>query len=168
MDIKERKKICTHCDGRIPFDAPLCLYCGTQQEVHAPPFADEALQKTTASLYSPPYCAKGTQPMSSEKKSEGYRDVTGEKRFNTNLGAPALSLEESEESTHAQEKSVFWPMLLMSVGSNLLTIGLLQLFFSDNGFLRLEWNSSYWFIYCLSSLPLFFFGFRKANALNKE
>jgi hypothetical protein len=44
-------------------------------------------------------------------------------------------------------------------------LGLLQLFFSDSGKLKLEWDSSYWFVYCLAAAPLVLLGFKKANQL---
>ena len=91
-----------------------------------------------------------------------------EKRFNSTsspLGAPTIPFESTVDPNVDQGKNSFWPILLLSIGTNLLTLGLLQLFFSDNGFLRLEWDSSYWFVYCLAALPLFFFGFKKANVL---
>jgi len=72
----------------------------------------------------------------------------------------------SEESSQEKTQSAFWPLLLLSLGGNLLLLGLLQLLFSDNGLLRLEWNSSYWFIYALAALPLLFVGYKKANVLN--
>jgi hypothetical protein len=91
-----------------------------------------------------------------------------EKRFNhtaPSLGAPTIPIDQEAEANAAQANNGFWPILLLSIGANLLTLGLLQLFFSDQGFLRLEWDSSYWFVYCLAALPLFFLGFKKANPL---
>lgn len=91
-----------------------------------------------------------------------------EKRYNPSsiaLGVPTIPQNSAEEQAVDEGRSSFWPILLLSIGSNLLTIGLLQLLFSDRGFLRLEWDSSYWFVYCLGALPLFYFGFKKANTL---
>ena len=91
-----------------------------------------------------------------------------EKRFNNSgisLGAPTIPADTAIEQSSDEGRSSFWPILLLSIGGNLLTIGLLQLFFSDNGFLKLEWDSSYWFVYCLAAAPLFYFGFKKANTL---
>jgi hypothetical protein len=100
-----------------------------------------------------------------KKKSEGFREVSADKRFTTTLGAPSLAIEQEETEVGEGEKSSFWALLLLSIAANLATIGLLQLFFSDNGFLRLEWDSSYWFVYLLIALPLFFLGLKKAKKL---
>ena len=180
MNPAERQKMCIKCDGRIPLDADLCPYCGAIQEgaggdrfSQTQLFQQQSLQESLTSLYSPPY-SKGSGSMnsinsednkySSKRKNDGFKDVSAEKRFTANLGAPELAVNE-EELRHEEEKSSFWPLLLLSIATTLVTIGLLQFFFSDDGFLHLEWDSSYWFIYCLISLPLFFLGLKKANKL---
>ena len=81
------------------------------------------------------------------------------------MGAPTIPSSQTEELASKESSSIFMPILLLSLAGNLLTIGLLQLLFSDRGFLRLEWDSSYWFLYCLGSLPLLYLGFRKAKGL---
>jgi hypothetical protein len=65
------------------------------------------------------------------------------------------------EKQEEQEKAGFMPLLLILLGSNLLTLGLMQVMFSDNGFLRIEWSSKYWFYYCLLALPLISLGMKK-------
>jgi hypothetical protein len=179
---KDRQKMCTNCDGRIPLEAEMCPYCaadtktalrtsGGAKELH-----HQSLQDSLTSLYTPPYGKNSSLlTLGGEKKESPYfhktetlKEPMVEKRFNPaapSLGAPAIPVEPNGDSNTDQGKNGFWPILLLSIGTNLLTLGLLQLFFSDNGFLRLEWDSSYWFIYCLAALPLFFFGFKKANLL---
>lgn len=182
MRPKDRQKMCTNCDGRIPLDAENCPYCsadqknvlasaGSAKELH-----HRSLQESLTSLYAPPY-GKSSSPLTQtgEKKEAIYfnkqeppKENMVEKRFNANpssLGAPTIHLNSPAEQINDEGRSGFWPILLLSIGTNLLTLGLLQLFFSDKGFLELEWDSSYWFIYCLAALPLFFFGFKKVNSL---
>jgi hypothetical protein len=93
------------------------------------------------------------EPMSEKKYSHASVQATSH-----------IQLDPAEEQNAAEEKSSFWPLLLLSVGANLLVLGLLQFFFSDNGQLMLQWDSSYWFIYCLAALPLFYVGFKKTSA----
>ena len=187
--------MCTTCDGRIPFDAMICPYCAGEQVRSAPPaihakeLHHQSLQDSLTSLYTPPYAGKGLSNLGGEKKEctnglnfgsgaydpklnlnkpEPPKDTMADKRFNPSslsLGAPTIPVDSAEEQQLDEGRSSFWPILLLSIGANLLTIGLLQLLFSDNGFLRLEWDSGYWFAYCLAALPLFFFGFKKANLL---
>ncbi len=180
MNPKDRQKMCSSCDGRISLDADTCPYCASEQKVGAPPVSSakemhhQSLQDSLTSLYSPPYSGKSSAPLNprSEKKefphtnNPSFAQEPMEKRFNSStLGAPTIPQHSAEEHPMEEDRSSFWPILFLSIGANLLTLGLIQLFFSDNGFLRLEWDSSYWFVYCLVALPLFFFGFRKVNAL---
>ncbi len=181
MNSKDRQKMCSSCDGRIPLDAGVCPYCASEQRGASAPISStkelhhQSLQDSLTSLYSPPYAGKNSGFMSNEKKEvpnsskpEPLSDPMAEKRFNNSsvaMGVPTIPVDASEDQQMESNKSSFWPILLLSIGGNLLTLGLLQLFFSDGGYLRLEWNSSYWFVYCLAAAPLFFFGFKKVNSL---
>lgn len=174
--------MCSNCDGRIPIDADVCPYCAAEQRIVASSSSPkelhhQSLQDSLTSLYSPPYAARNSSLLhpSGEKKDflnpnkpEPLKEPMAEKRFNnasSSSGLPSIPVDTGDEQHADEGRSSFWPILLLSIGANLLTIGLLQLFFSENGVLRLEWNSSYWFVYCLAAFPLFFFGFKKANAL---
>jgi hypothetical protein len=157
MKVTDRQKVCSNCDGRIALEATECPYCGTefsQEEkkspLQAPLFKNQTLQESLASLYTPPY---------SQSKSE----------YKTVLPTPApfkepLPPETPLEKEPSQEqKETFWTLFALIVAGNLLTIGLLQFFFSEEGVLRLEWDSSYWFLYCLIALPLFYLGLKRAE-----
>lgn len=218
MHLKDRQKMCTSCDGRIPMESEVCPYCAADQTSTSAPASTakelhhQSLQDSLTAPYTPPYAGKSPNmmnpvsaqnlsygpisiksaeippidqkkipdfervqpkiPVSREvpniSKSEPLKETMAEKRFNNSsavLGVPTIPVDSSEEQHADEGRSSFWPILLLSVGANLLTVGLLQLFFSDNGFLRLEWDSSNWFVYCLAALPLFFFGFKKANSM---
>jgi hypothetical protein len=67
------------------------------------------------------------------------------------------------EKTEVSETKSFWPLLSLVVGGNLLTLGILQFFFSDHGIVRLEINGSYWFLMLLAALPLFYFGLKSSS-----
>lgn len=176
MNSKERQKMCTSCDGRIPIDAKTCPYCRAEfkdRETQSSPLSSQhysSIQKSLTSLYPPPYAAKST-PSSSQGEKDHFqpvRELMSERKFNpstSSLGAPSLPVNEKEGPNHEQNKMEFWPILTLSLGANLLVIGLLQLFFSDQGVLRLEWNSSHWFFYCLAAIPFFLFGWKKAKSL---
>jgi hypothetical protein len=172
MNPKDRQKMCSSCDGRIPFDANLCPYCASEQKMGALPTESSAkqlhhqsLQDSLTALYTPPYAAKSTPPKEFPHKREPLSEPMAEKRFTTPLGTPTIPTNSAEEHPVTEDRSSFWPILFLSIGANLLTLGLIQLFFSDEGFLRLEWNSRYWFVYCLAAFPLFFLGFKKVNAV---
>jgi hypothetical protein len=123
----------------------MCLNCDARIPLEADqcPFcaysSTQALHQSLTSLYTPPY-AKAP-----ENRSE-----------------PAPAVAEAAQAP-AETKSAFWALLMLLLGGNLLTLGLLQFFFSDGGKLTLEWDSGYWFLYCLLAFPLFYFGFKKAS-----
>lgn len=178
MNQKERQKLCISCDGRIPLESTSCPYCAVEQAKaghEAERFREQSLHDSLTSLYTPPYSAqkatslhglddKKGQPFM--KQADHFKDMS-DKRFQSTapLGVPSIPLQDPSEAEQNMDKSSFWPLLLLSIGANLLMLGLLQLFFSDNGFLKLEWDSSYWFAYCLIALPLLFLGFKKASTL---
>src|ERR1700722_12469263 len=145
MNSKDRQKMCTSCDGRIPYDADACPYCAsTQKSTAAPPVNQvkenhhQSLQDSLTSLYSPPY--SGKKETLNTHKFESPKEPMAEKRFNNSgLGIPTIPVQAADEQQASDDRTSFWPILLLSIGANLLTLGLIQLFFSDNGFLRLEW-----------------------------
>lgn len=187
MQSKERQKMCPSCDGRIPVEAEHCPYCGAGQQsfFNADPSLferNQSLEDNLTALYQPPYRtgkieearAKTALPSSAgysplqQEKPEPPREIMQEKKYQQTspvLGIPTIPVDASEEQQAQADKSSFWPILFLSVAANLLVIGILQLFFSDEGVLRLEWSSQYWFVYCLAAIPLFFLGLKKANTL---
>jgi len=167
MKPKDRQKMCSQCDGRIPFEATECPYCNASAvssfvgEASPPQFAHhQALQDSLTSPYSPPYPAKRTLFSGQEEKktTPSYQEVAPEKPLNT-ASAQIAALSEEEE------KVGVWSIFAFSSGSLLLLLGLLQLFFSDKGRMHLEWDSSYWFFYCLAALPCLYYGYKKISTL---
>jgi hypothetical protein len=85
--------------------------------------------------------------------------------------APSIPLSAAQaaplEKSSSEGNRAFFPILLLSLAGNLLTIGLLLLLFSNGGVLHLEWDASYWFAYCLAAMPLLFLGLKKAKELSE-
>jgi len=132
----DRQKMCANCDGRIPYEATQCPYCFTTlpgDSASSKIFTSS--QENLTSLYNPPYQSEKT---ATPKET-------------------AVVMEKTEET-----KS-FWPILLLTLAGNLFTLGILQFFFSDHGTVRLEVNGSYWFLLILASVPMFYFGLKKAD-----
>lgn len=171
---KDRQKMCSSCDGRIPLEALHCPYCATEQSNSAfekSYLQQKALQDSLLSFYPPPYSLKKNNNANQSEQNnstvllKSIKEPALEKKFISTPAAKASfpKVEEKTEMEYHEEKNGFWPILLLSVAANLLIVGMLQLLFSDEGYLRLEWNSHYWFFYCLASLPLFFLGYRKVH-----
>ena len=144
-----------------------CPYCGNEfpeESKHpagqTPLFKNQTLQESLASLYTPPYSHSKTAEKEVPKKKPvppaSFREAVPQ---SINTGTMAIEEEEPKE----ESRTTFWALFALIVAGNLCTLGLLQFFFSEGGILRLEWDSSYWFLYCLISLPLFYFGLKKAN-----
>lgn len=164
MQIKDRQKICSHCDGRIAVEADTCLYCGMpllaekQAEPKMPPQDIlSSLQGGIPSLYPPLYSQKG-EALHKKNTQESATDNRSRATMSTHEVVSSLP-----ETDPMQEKSGILSIVLTLVGSNLFILGLMQGFFSEQGLLRLEWNCSYWFAYLLASAPLVYFGIKKTN-----
>jgi len=176
---KERQKMCSSCDGRIPVEALHCPYCATEQSSNAFEknyLQQKALQDSLLSFYPPPYSLRKNHPIKQdEQKINEQKSATVllkapkeepilEKKFvSASSNSVFPKIEEKTEKEYQENKNSFWPILLLSIAANLFIVGILQLLFSDEGYLRLEWNSHYWFFYCLASLPLFFLGYKKVH-----
>jgi len=150
----DRQKICSNCDAQISFESSECAYCGASIPKAAlpnPSFSspfNKTLQDGSASLYPPPYAKKSAPTITpSSPEPKNYLNEAVEKK------APL-------PSENAQEEKI-WPVFSFAIGSTLLTLGLILFFFSDDGKLHLEWDSSFWYIYCLIALPLVILGLRK-------
>ncbi len=169
----EREKLCVQCEGRISLDAQTCPYCAADQSTtrmqnsfQAPIFQSQSLEDSLTSLYTPPY--QGKRPQFESQASQElppmyeepplYKEVTERPEMNPLLGATV------EEETN-KPKSSLWPTLFLIAGANLAILGLMQLFFSKDGLLRLEWDANYWFFYCLLAAPLLYFGYKKLKRL---
>ena len=90
-----------------------------------------------------------------------YKEVTEKAHLDPLMGATAPEEE-------APQKSSFVPTAFLLGGVHFAVIGLMQLLFSKNGVLRLEWDANYWFFYFLASAPLFYFGMKKIKQLEKS
>jgi hypothetical protein len=151
----ERQKMCVNCNGKVSFEATECPYCATELapslQAPSPLFKNQNIQDSLAALYNPPYHIKtGEKENPAPKKQVTFTEP-----------APVVSMSEPEKVQDSHRD--FWALFALIVGGNLLTLGLMQFFFSDKGMLTLEWESSYWYLYCLISLPLFYLGFKKAS-----
>jgi len=151
MKQADRQKICPNCDGRVAYDATQCTYCFSALQVdHSVPkiFTPPTPQDTLSNLYTPPYSSKSDTEPKPKSSPMLYAEKDG--------GAVI-------EKTEVSETQSFWPLLSLVIGGNLLTLGILQFFFSDHGVVRLEINGSYWFLMLLASLPLFYFGLKSSS-----
>jgi hypothetical protein len=184
MKPTDRQKMCGNCDGRVAIEAMVCPYCSADlaRAPEADPHRDlgakhQAIQDSLTSLYTPPYQQKGAKATPAESKgkkmessSQSRGEFRGEPRSESRVAPPAhhggLPTPAVAARDPAQEKvakTTLIAILTLSLGSLLFILGILQLFFAEEGFLRLEWDASLWFIYCLAALPLLYYGYRRSS-----
>ncbi len=174
MKPKDRQRMCTHCEGRIAVEADSCPYCGMPllgDSESTPTSASQSglsSQESLASLYPPPYSNRNFPPMKTDNKDSQSKFKAPQALADNPFAKMPIAGNEAVQKQSEEEKAGFMPLLLILVGSNLLTLGLMQAMFSDEGFLRLEWSSKYWFYYCLFALPLISFGMKKMKQASKE
>lgn len=181
MKTADKQKMCSNCHGRIPIEADTCLYCGQEQadqfaetSSQTTLFEQQSLQDSLTSLYSPPYASK--RPSFLEREQEAppkptrihppTREIPELKRaFTQKEERLAFEDQEDVEEASSSSKGSIFSLLLMILGGNVFTLGLMQLFFSEGNTLRLEWHTESWYFYCLAAVPLLFVGYRLASKL---
>lgn len=170
----DRQKMCTHCEGRIAVEATSCPYCGMpligESDSAASPAFKSGLssQESLSSLYPPPYSNRNFPSMKTDSKDTQSKfkapQALADNPFAKMPMAAATAVAEKPE----EDKAGFMPLIFVLLGSNLLTLGLMQAVFSEGGFLRLEWSSKYWFYYCLVAIPLLYLGMKKIKEIKEE
>ncbi|MBM3198755.1 MAG: hypothetical protein FJZ58_05825 [Chlamydiae bacterium] len=147
MRVKDRQKICSHCEGRISVEADTCLYCGMplieEKAEEKPVDVMSTLQGGIPSLYPPLY-------------AQAKQEVPLQEPTATAVHSSALQ-EDKEEK--ASLLSIVWALL----GSTFGILGVMQGFFSEGDTLRLEWNCQYWFLYVLLAMPLLYLGLKNRS-----
>ena len=138
----ERQKICPNCDGRIPQESTQCPFCFAQLQDGPSNSKSTSVTDPLSALYPPPYA--GLEPKTAIKT--------------------AAALDPVSQNETTSDSIPFWSILMLALGSNLLTLGILQFFFSDHGVLRLEMNASYWFLMVIVSIPLVYFGLKNLSS----
>ena len=139
------KKICWNCDEEVYHHQEKCPYCGSSLNAMSEREEKEDdldLEDSLASLYRPPYSVRNQEPAPEIPRRYAYQK------------AQPRELEEKKGNKE------LWSLLLLSCGGQLLTLGLLIFFFSDNGFLTLRWKSSHWIFYCLLAIPFLWSGYK--------
>jgi hypothetical protein len=154
MKPKKRQKMCGHCEGEVDLDVIVCPFCAAdlreeKNEISKPIYNPTAALKnlsTQASLYPPHYAPKAAAPAAAVAEE----------------AAPATENAEEEPT-----QMIWGPVLLMTLGAQLLLFGLFMLFFSQNGQLVLKWDARLWFFYILASIPLLAFGYKAVNKISE-
>lgn len=139
--------MCYNCEGEVDLDVIVCPYCAAdlreeKPEQSAPQFNQAASMKnldTQASLYP----SQHTQRPPREEEP----------------------VHETAIQSEEEPKASYGPIILMTLGAQLLILGLFMLIFSSKGALVLKWDARFWYFYVLASIPLLIFGVKSLNKL---
>jgi len=147
--------MCWNCDGSVSFDSAYCPYCGNdlaqgRSEQPSREAKEHKSDDSLASLYKPPYSAKSGESSSQHAYVE---EMASHDVFQADHAS-------EEPAMVTESDGGIWPLLFLTLGATLLTLGLILFFFSENGRVVLEWNAHYWFLYCLCSVPMLMMGYR--------
>jgi len=173
----------------VSSQATYCPFCGTDLLASASPLGEESakqderfetqsLEESLASLYKPPYSIRNRQGIGvpDEREEPSFTKVAPQREGNffqrcaadeskRDTSAPVSPKLDVESDQAVEQRGGFLPLLFLSVGVNLVVLGLLILFFSKGGIARLEWSSSHWFIYLLTGFPTAYAGTRLLKCL---
>lgn len=177
----DRTKVCWSCEADVSHEATYCPFCGTDlltstiksgqssSEPKDKKFIDQSLQESLASLYKPPYSVRNRQGIGipDEREETTFKEAAPKKEDPLFQPYEQIELEEQAspfQENHGEEEITrrgnILPLLFLMIGIHLLVLGMLLLFCSKNGVVTLQWSSRPWFLYCLFSLPLLYFGKR--------
>jgi len=192
----DRTKVCWNCEADVSHQATYCPFCGTDlltssvepSKTPAPSqdkkFVDQTLQESLASLYKPPYSVRNRQGLGvpDEREETPFKEAEPAKEnplFQsyeqmdiedhvpppTPTPAPAQHMEIVEEEEVTRRGNIL-PLLFLMIGAHLCMLGILLLFCAKDGVVTLQWSSRFWFLYCLISAPLLYFGGRMLKPMN--
>ncbi len=180
----DRTKGCWNCEADVSYEATYCPFCGTdlltssvEKQRQAPKqdrkFSDQSLQESLASLYKPPYSVRNRQGFGvpDEREETSYIEAESQKEdalfqsyeeeeIDETPIIPEQKIEPSGEKNEIIRGGNILPLLFLMIGAHLFILGALLLFCSKDGTVTLEWSSRFWFLYCLISFPLLYFGGR--------
>ena len=186
----DQTKSCWSCEADVSFEATYCPFCGTDLLTSTiesatpskPPsdkkFSNHTLQESLASLYKPPYSVRNQRGLgvpdereeSSFKKppqletKDPFEQTYEQMEISEQAAAlPQNKTLDAEDEGDISRRGSILPLLFLMIGAHLFMLGALLLFCSKDGFVNLQWNSRFWFLYCLMGLPLLIFGGKMVN-----
>lgn len=160
MTLLPKKRLCWNCEGNVSLSEETCPYCGVS-------VIPASLDGTNHGL-TPPY-----------QMGAAKENLVPRSPYALNAETPTVKAEEDVKEISTEEledsdvpvdefKNILLALLLLLAGSMFFLFGLTLALFSRNGVFTLQWDSSYWFLYSILSMPLLFFGWRALLKLDEE
>ena len=181
MQQMDRTKACWNCEADVGCDVTYCPFCGTDllgstinstvnSQKQDTKFSDQSLQESLASLYKPPYSIRNRQGFGvpDEREESSFNQIesaTENPLFQSYEEAKSVEVTDPPEASEPKVENInsgnILPLLFLMIGSHLFVLGALLLFCSKDGLITLQWNSRFWFMYCLLGFPLLYIGARQ-------
>ena len=156
----ERTKMCPSCHGNAPLHVDICPYCAnsffeknetiSNENISQDNSSTLSYEETLTSLYPPPYKPKVIPTSTTTNNDAVYDEETGIQHETQQVN------ESDEEVLEEREKNSLIPIVLFWLGVNILVFSIILIVFSADGVLYLKWNTKYWFLYSLISIPLIY------------
>jgi hypothetical protein len=165
MSTKPKKKLCWNCEGNVSVKEVMCPYCGVS--LHPSTNGGKEGQKDHL---NPPY--KLVNPAHEQHIPLPLYAPTAEE---TEESEPEKEVDQEEEKNHSklplfnsatEASKVVITLALLIGGSIFFIFSLALLLFSDEGYLTLRWNGSFWFVYLLISIPMLIYGWKFIQTLD--
>lgn len=137
--------MCYNCEGEVDLDVIVCPFCAADLREEKPE------QKTPHQMAS--------------VKNLGTQQSLYPSSYPPRAKAEEISVEETLPEEEEESKGSYSSIILLTLGAQLLILGLFMLFFSSNGALILKWDARFWYFYVLASIPLFIFGVKSYKAV---
>ncbi|HSX27113.1 MAG TPA: hypothetical protein VLE89_08940 [Chlamydiales bacterium] len=159
MKPKKRQKMCYNCEGEIDLDVIVCPYCAADLRAEKP--------EQQYAAYNPASSVKNLNAAHQQTMKSLYPPVYSAEETAAEAAAPPPAAETALpiEEEPAQDKTIVGATLLVSLGVQLLLLGLLMLLFSSKGMFILKWDSRLSVFYVFASIPLLIFGYRALTKL---
>ncbi len=154
MSTQPKKKLCWNCEGRVSLKDENCPYCG----VYLSPLGSDEDSESKETLFSPPYRVEEADqderkvpvaPYAAEQSHSPTRTQEAIKPSSELAKTPFLT---------SEMQSIVLPIILLLSGSVFFIFGVALMLFSQNGVLTLQWNSDYWYLFFIFSLPMLYLG----------
>lgn len=156
MNKPAKQKLCWNCEGSVAAHIENCPYCGVYlspdqvddkhsslSQIQAPyPFYTSKEDKTVPkALYT---------PVEAEKKEE------------------VAKIEEPKKPVRMDVLEAMIPLISLTAGVVFLLFAAALYLFSTDGWLTLQWNASYWYLYIAIAFPCLFIGWKTLYRIKEE
>ena len=145
MKTKKRQKLCYNCEAEVDLDVIVCPFCAADLREEKP-----------------------EQQIPSYNPSATLKNLNTQQSLYPSQKGPSEEMRQDEShpvQTEEEAKTVIGPLLLLTLGAQLLLLGFFMLLFSSKGALTLKWDARLWYIYILAATALLIFGTKSVKKL---